>query len=112
MLTCWHFFYCLNVSKLFVHLKPFFNYLFTIYQLILYALYIGKYAVSVSALYTATKNNEVICYGTNMDSFHKKLKLLEPLAKSQSYYLKLFKQERVTHFANAKREIVVIQKLR
>tara|TARA_R100000935_G_scaffold13736_5_gene27656 strand:+ start:82926 stop:83132 length:207 start_codon:yes stop_codon:yes gene_type:complete len=68
--------------------------------------------LSVSALYTATKNNEVICYGTNMEAFHKKLKLLEPMTKSQSYYLKLFKEERVTHFANEKREVVVIQKLR
>ena len=67
---------------------------------------------TLKAFYTATKNNEVFCFGANLKNFHEKLKSKEPQAKGLTYYNDFFKNNTVTHFANDEREIIVIQKLK
>jgi hypothetical protein len=72
----------------------------------------SKTPKTLRAFYTATKNNEVFCFGANLKTFHEDLKSKEPLARGLTYYNDFFKKNIVTHFANENRQIVVIQKLK
>jgi hypothetical protein len=65
----------------------------------------------LKCFYVAIKNNEVICFETNLKLFIEKFKNIEPKIKSYSHYLRAFNSGENISFVNDKKETYFFQKL-